>query len=233
MSVSWNLLNYPALHQQRRRRHRIITSLAGLAMGALVAGASSQAVQRSTQSLHLQHTQLQAQWHEVSQQLKLEQQQAAQRDRHRQQTQHLRQIADQHRAWAGLHEALLSEAADGTWRLTRLQLDPGQLALSGWSRDFDTLSATRHTLSAQLQAHWPPGLTPAAASSGALNAGTGTAPRPSPVEWVRQTSVSARGGSGVVGGSDPLGVEFVWASPWPTFKTMATNAKGASKGDAP
>lgn len=233
MSLSWNLLNYPALHLQRRRRHRIITSLTGMAVGALLAWASLLGVERSLQGLRLQKIQLQAQWLEASQQLKLQQRQVAERDRHRHQIHHLRQIAEQHQAWTGLHEALLSEAQEETWRLTRLQLDLGKLALSGWSRDFDALNVSRLQLTARLQAHWPKALGAGAASNAAPSAVTGSAPIPTPAEWVRQTSVNTRDGSVREGGSEPFGVEFVWASQWPTFQPIAAQAKNVVKADAP
>lgn len=245
MSLSWNLLNYPALHQQRRRRHRIATSLAGLAVGALMAGASLFWMERSSQALRLQQTLLQAQWGEANQQLKLEKQQAAALDSSRQQTQHLRHVLEQHQAWTTLHQALLSEAQEGSWRLARLQLEPGKLELSGWSRDFEALNASRHRLTSQLQAAWPESVAPATAASVSphLSPDEAWPVAPSSVkgpalnkpltERVRQTSVSVRGGSDPDSLKDAAGLDFVWVSPWPTFKPMAAAAKGMAQGVPP
>ena len=241
MSLSWNLLNYPAFHQKRRRRHRITTSLAGLVVGALMAGASLFWMERSLQGLRLQQAHLQAQWDEASQHLKLEQQQAAARESSRQQTQHLRQVVQQHQAWAALNQALLSEAQEDSWRLARLQLAPGKLELSGWSRDFDALNASRHRLMAHLQAAWPESVaptntanvSPSGSTHVAPNSVTGTSPSPSSNEWVRQTSVSVRGGPDLNSLKDTAGLEFVWVSPWPTFKTMAAPAKSMAQGATP
>ena len=223
MSLSWNLLNYPALHQQRRRRHRILTTLAGLAMGAWMAGISVWAIEKSVQGLRLQQTELQAQWLASSRQQKLAQQSVAEQDRNRQQTQHLWQIAQQHHVWTGLNEALHSEVQNATWRLTRLQLEPGKLELSGWSRDFDTLKSSRHQLIAQLQAHWPKSVMPAADSH--------ATPGSAPTEWVRQTSVNIPPGPALDGATHPQGVEFVWVSPWPKIKPLTAGVQSVAKGD--
>jgi len=245
MSVSWNLLNYPALHQQRRRRHRIATSLAGLAVGALMAGASLFWMERSSQVLRLQQTHLQAQWSEASQQLKLDQQHAAASESSRQQTQHLRQVLEQHQAWTALHQALRSEAQEDSWRLARLQLAPGKLELVGWSRDFEALNASRNRLTDQLQAAWPESVAPATAASVsphvsphearplASSSVKGPAPSPSSNERVRQTSVSVRGRPDVDSLKDAAGLEFTWVSSWPTFKTVAAPAKSMAQGATP
>jgi len=225
MSVSWNLLNYPALHQQRRRRHRIITSLAGLAMGTLMAAISLWAIEKSVQGLRVQQTELQAQWLSVSQQQKLAQQSVAEQDRNRQQTQHLWQIAQQHHVWTGLNEALQSEAQNATWRLTRLQLEPGKMELNGWSRDFDALKSSKHRLMAQLEAHWPKSVTPAVEPN--------ATPSSAPTEWVRQTSVNIPPGQVLDGTIHPQGVEFVWVSPWPKLKPLTAGVQSVGKGAVP
>jgi hypothetical protein len=225
MSSSWNLLNYPALHQQRRRRHRIITTLAGLAMGALMAGISLWALEKSVQGLRVQQTELQAQWLASSQQQKLAQQRVAEQERNRQQTQHLSKIAQQHHVWTGLNQALHSEVQNATWRLTRLKLEPGNMELSGWSRDFDALKSSRHQLMAQLEAHWPKSVTPAADSI--------PMPGSAPTEWVRQTSVNVPAGQALDGATHPQGLEFVWVSPWPTLKPLTARVQNVAQGDVP
>jgi Tfp pilus assembly protein PilN len=241
MSLSWNLLNYPALQQKRRRRHRITTSLTGLVVGALMAGASWFWTERSLQGLRLQQTHLQAQWGEASQQLKLAQQRAAARESSRHQAQHLRQVAQQNQAWTALNQALLSEAQEASWRLMRLQLAPEKLELSGWSRDFDALNASRHRLTDQLHAAWPESLVPATAANGTAQGdqhGTPSfvkdpAPSTSSTERVRQTSVSVRAGADLDSSQNPAGLEFVWVSPWPTFKPMVAPAQSMAQGATP
>jgi hypothetical protein len=189
--------------------------------------------------LRLQQTHLQAHWGEAIQQLKLEKQQVAARENSRLQTQHLRQVSEQHQAWTALHQALLSEAQEDSWRLVRLQLEPGKLELSGWSRDFDALNAARHRLTSQLQAAWPESVAPATAASVSPHEARPVAPSsvkgPAPklTERVRQTSVSVRGGSDPDGLKDAAGLDFVWVSPWPTFTPMAAVAKGMAQGATP
>jgi hypothetical protein len=202
MSSSWNLLNYPALRQQRRKKHRVITSLAGLALGTGMTWATVQGLEGALKRWRLQHSQLQAQWIQLSQQIKQEQQKAVAFEKKQQQVQHLSGITQQHQAWAALNEALRSEAADVTWRLSRLQMESGQLELSGWSRDFDSLSATRQKLTTHLQNHVSE---PEAAS-------------PLPGDLVRQTSIATRGAHTHVRAEEVMGIEVVWVSPWPVFK---------------
>ena len=241
MSLSWNLLNYPALHLKRRRRHRIITSLAGWTVGAMMVGASLFWTEKSLQGLRLQQAQLQAQWREARQQLQLEQQQAAARESNRHQTHFLRQVSQQNQAWMALNHALLSEAQEASWRLVRLQLVPGKMELSGWGRDFEALNASRHRLTHQLMAAWPDSLVPATAADVAPHEGQqmtpssaqAPAPSPSPNEWVRQTSVSVRGGADLDRLKATAGLEFVWVSPWPTFKPMAAMAQSRAQGVTP
>lgn len=242
MSLSWNLLNYPALHQKRRRRHRITSSLAGLAVGVLMAGASLFGMERSLQDLALQKSLLQAQWGEASQQLKLAQQRAAARESSQNQAQHLRQVLEQHQAWTALNQALHSEAQEASWRLVRLQLAPGKLELSGWSRDFDALNASRQRLTDLLHAAWPESLAQENAPNGATqedqhlspSSVKGPVPSTSAAEQVRQTSVSVRAGADLDSSQNPAGLEFVWVSPWPTFKPKAAPAQSmAHQGAAP
>lgn len=241
MSLSWNLLNYPALHQKRRRRHRIITSLLGLAVGVLMVEASLFWTERSLQGLRLQQAHLQVQWREARQQLELEQQQAAARESSRHQAQHLRQVSAQHQAWMALNQAMLSEAQEGSWRLVRLQLEPGKLELNGWSRDFDALNASRQRLTDQLHAAWPESLVPANPAKGAPQEDQHVtpssvkypAPSTSSTERVRQTSVSVRGGPHLDRLTEAAGLEFVWVSPWPTFKPIDAPAQRMVQGATP
>jgi hypothetical protein len=173
--------------------------------------------------------------------LKLDQQHAAASESSRQQTQHLRQVLEQHQAWTALHQVLLSEVQEDSWRLARLQLAPGKLELAGWSRDFEVLNASRHRLTDQLQAAWPESAPPATAAHVsphearplAPSSVKGPAPSPSSKERVRQTSVSVRAGPELDSLKDAAGLEFTWVSAWPTFKTIAAPAKGMAQGATP
>lgn len=217
MSQAWNLLNYPALHQQRRRRHRTITTLAGLAVGTLMAAVTLDGLDKSLQRVRLQHTQLQAQWQAVSQQRQREQLQVAARDAHRLQAQHLQQITQQHQAWAALYGVLRSQAQDASWRLSRLQLESGRLELGGWGRDYEHVNATRQQLSSHLQAHLP---APVSSSQAA-------------VDLVRQTSVVARVAAGQASPADGMGLEFAWVSAWPVFLPPGSTAPKPGAGARP
>jgi hypothetical protein len=217
MSQSWNLLNYPTLHQQRRRRHRAITTLAGLVVGALLAAATLKGLEGSLQHLRLQQAQLQAQWLKVSQERKREQQQVAAREAHRQQALFLQQITQQHQAWAALYEVMLSQVDHAAWRLSRLQLESGKLELVGWSRDFEHLNATRGKLMTHLQSHLPEPLPSSLA----------------PQDLVRQTSVVSRVDPGHGGALDAKGVEFVWVSRWPVLQPSSPPAQKTGSGDRP
>lgn len=217
MNPSWNLLSYPTLHQQRRRRHRMLTSLAGLAVGAGLAAATLHALQAELPALRAQQAQLQAQWLEAQQQTKLRQQQKVASDTRRQQALHLQHITLQHQAWAALYDALTRQAPGDAWRLSRLQLESGQLELSGWSRDFDHLNAHRDRLSRHLQAHWP--------------APVASAPGPSVA--FRQNSVVTRLGPSPGGAGSDTGLEFVWVSPWPAWPPAGLPGRQAGAGSRP
>lgn len=213
MNRSWNLRQYPTLHQQRRRRQRMTITLAGLALGALMATGTLHVLDTWLQLLRLQHAQLQAQWLDVSQQLKLDQQQIAARDSRLQQAQHLQQIKRQQDAWTDLSGALLGQAQGDAWRLSRLQLEAGQLEWVGWSRDFERLNATRKLFATHLQDHWPAGQAPG--------------------ELIRQTSVVTRFDHLQGGPMNPIGVEFAWVSPWPALTSSGGAAPKSGAGGKP
>lgn len=217
MSPSWNLLSYPALDQKRRRRHRVTTTLAGLLLGALMAWITGHVMSDALQRSQLAHVQLQAQWSELSQQSRQQQQREVAAEKNRQQEQHLHWISRQHQAWSALDEGLQRQSQDASWRLSRLQLESGQLTLSGWSRDVDSLSAVRKDLSGHLFAHIP---FPIAAND-------------PPVELLRQTSISTRVALDPKGPLEAGGLEFVWESPWPGPKSLGTSARQPAHGSRP
>ena len=217
MSMPWNLLNYPALRQRRRRRHQVITSLAGWVIGSLMAWATVHGLEGSLKRWRMQHAQFQAQWIERSQQLRQEQQRVMALERNRQEAQYLSLITRQHQAWTALNEVLRSEAAGTSWRLSRLQLESGKLELNGWSRDFDSLGDTRQKLMGNLQGHLPQ---------------PDVAGYP-PLELVRQTSVTTRGGHDNERVEEAIGVEFVWVSSWPALKSLNAAARSSGIGARP
>ncbi|MCO4089536.1 MAG: hypothetical protein HEQ17_11560 [Limnohabitans sp.] len=216
MSVSWNLLNYPSLHLQRRRRHRVLTTLLGLAVGGLLAEGTRHWLDKGLQGLHAQKAQLQQEWLEHSERVKHRRQHKVAIEKNRQQAQHLRQIAQQHQAWTALNEAFNSEMQGSNWRLLRLQLEPGRLELQGWSRDFESLGAARQKLMDHLQSHVPE-------------------PKPAqemPHDGVRQTRVSNRSGA-AAGPVEGAGLEFVWVTAWPVFQPAAAPTHNQGAGDKP
>jgi len=152
---AFNLLSYPALASQRRKRHRLWTSLAGLVVGSVLAGWAAQRVQetadQSEQALRRLQAQLTAQqalWGEV------QKNQLAQQ-KWQVQSAHLAQIQRQHALWQALHQALQHEMAPGSVQLMRLQLEAKHLELHGNARDVQRMDEVRHALSAHLAQHLP------------------------------------------------------------------------------
>ena len=210
-------MNYPALHQQRRRRHRVTTTLVGAVLGALMAWMTGHEMANALKRSQLQHTQLQAQWLELSQQSRQQQQREGAAEKNRQQVQFLNSISRQHQAWAALHEGLQKQTQGASWRLSRLQLESGQLTLSGWSSDLDSLSAVRKDLTAYLQVH--------VAVPVVANDPSG--------DLLRQTSISTRGTLASKGPLDASGIEFVWQSHWLGLKPPGTSVRQPAHGTRP
>jgi Tfp pilus assembly protein PilN len=152
---AFNLLSYPALASQRRKRHRLWTSLAGLVVGSVLAGWTAQMVQetanQSEQALRRLQAQLTAQqalWGEA------QKNQLAQQ-KWQVQSAHLAQIQRQHARWQALHQALQHEMGPGSVQLMRLQLEAKHLELHGNARDVQRMDEVRHALSAHLAQHLP------------------------------------------------------------------------------
>jgi Tfp pilus assembly protein PilN len=152
---AFNLLSYPALASQRRKRHRLWTSLAGLALGSVLAVSAAQMVQNTVDRLEQERHRLQAQltaqqalWGEV------QKNQLAQQ-KWQVQSAHLAQIQRQHARWQALHQALQNEMGPGSVQLMRLQLEAKHLELHGNARDVQRMDEVRHALSAHLAQHLP------------------------------------------------------------------------------
>jgi Tfp pilus assembly protein PilN len=226
---AFNLLNYPALAVQRRKRHRWWTSLAGLALGSALAWWGAQLVQETAEQVQQERRRLQGQLiHEQARWRDLQTKQEALKIRLLQ-TAHLAQIDYQNTVWEALYRTLQSELGPGSAQLMRLQLEAKQLEMHGIASDAQRMDQVRHALSLQLAQHLQPAfvlsswvMTPSAANSAALpgvRAQSASGPtRPKPSE----------------GGS----LEFVWHSGWPdglkpsergnAAKTAAPTAAGSS-----
>lgn len=220
---AFNLLNYPALAGQRRKRHRWWTSLTGLAVGSSLAWWGAQVVQESVQQgqqerqrLQVLLTDKQAHWRDL-------QKNHAALQKSLLQSAHLSQIQHQHVVWQALYLALQSELGPGSAQLLRLQLEAKQLEMHGIASDAHKMDQVRHALTVQLAQHFQPAfvlsswvVTPAAADSSALpdvraqSASGQTRPKP--------------GEGGVL--------EFVWHSGWPDGPNPSKRG-GATKMAAP
>lgn len=148
---SLNLLQYPSLSRQRKGAHRVLTSLAGLALGGLCMGAWMQ--WQVVQTVQLQHTQaeLQARWL-----MRTQQNQAAAKSQiqSREQFEYWQQwqrIEQHQQVWVSWHEALLAEARRSGLQLARLQADAMQIELQGNTLRADAISESRHSLSEPLE----------------------------------------------------------------------------------
>ena len=196
---AFNLLHYPALASQRRRRHRLWSAMAGWVAGAVLAVWVSQVVQeavdQAAQERHLLQAQLaeqQAQWGKV------QKAQSAQQKWHVQLA-HLAQIQSQHAGWQALHSALQNELGPGSVQLMRLQLEGTQLQLHGSASDVQRMDAVRHAVSAHLAQHLP-----SAMVLGSLVAVSTDNPI---------AAAQAKANAQVL--------EFVWQSGWPAWSGSA------------
>lgn len=205
-----NLLNYPALARQRRAWHRRWTSLAGLLVGSLVVVLGLH--WRDDYKRHLQQElqRTQAQLNLQKQQHQTAQQRARQREAVRQQLEHLQQVADQHRAWEALHQALQQEANAGGLQLLSLQWVSGRLEMHGRAQDLQRMNQAREHLSQELRLVLD--LTRAQFAADARG------PSASP------QAVSLRPAAGVV--------EFAWQADWPVMRARREKPVGESAAQA-
>jgi Tfp pilus assembly protein PilN len=202
---AFNLLHYPALASQRRRRYRLWTAMAGWVVGAVLAVGVAQVVQEAAdqaaqerQRVQAQLAEQQAQWGKVQKAL------SAQQKWHVQSA-HLAQIQRQHVGWQALHHALQNELGPGSVQLTRLQLEATQLQLQGSASDVQRMDAVRHAVSAHLAQHWP-----SAMVLGSLV----VVPSDNP-KAAAQAKANAQA------------LEFVWQSGWPAWSGSAQPGSAA------
>jgi len=145
-----NLLHYPALDRQRRWRHRWTTSLAGGVVGVLLAWAAVQWVASYARQIQQEQQRLQATLSAQKKQLQSLQKQQAQHKERQQQVQHLQGVAQQHKAWEVLHQALQREAREEALQLLSLQLTQGRLALHGRTSNLHSMNQARQRVSHEL-----------------------------------------------------------------------------------
>lgn len=201
MKYAVNLLNYPALERQRRWRHRWTTSLAGGMVGVMLAWAVLQWVDVHQEQVQQQHQRLQAMLDAQKKQRQSLQKQQAEHGVWQQQVLHLHGVAQQHKAWELLHQALQREAGEGALQLLSLQLAQGRLSLHGRTTDLQGMNQARMRISHDL------GLELKLSSALIL-------PEPS----VRSPSQA------------PARVEFVWQGDWPLLRPQAEKTMVAPSG---
>lgn len=221
--VSFNLLHYPALASQRRRRHRWWTSLTGLAVGLAVAGWAAQELQALADQMQEDRTRLQAQLTDQTMQLQRLQKQQAVQKKWQLQSAHLAQLRQQHLTWLALYQSLQQAASPSSVQFLRLQLQAHQLELQGQARDVKRMEDARKRLSRSMS--FPPGGNDKVHAEG--QAGQTLQP-----VWVLSSldTLFATGAASVTPATDPLEphkaeLSFVWQSVWPLEVVSSASAK--------
>ena len=149
MSTAFNLLHYPTLAQQQRRRHRGWTGSLGMVVGCAAAWGLLQWQAAKTEELQAEQVQLQRTLNERNQRLKVLQAQRMQAQTQGLQRQQLSQIAQHQHSWVAWHDALLAEAQRGSLRLERLQAQGDKLELQGFAPSVAAMTASRQHLADQ------------------------------------------------------------------------------------
>lgn len=199
---AFNLLQYPALASQRRKRHRLWTSLTGLAVGSFMAGWAAQWVQEAAdQALQERHrlqaqlTQQQVLWRSVQKDQALHQ-------KWHLQSAHLTHIDRQRASWQALHQALQNELGPDSVQLIRLQLEANQLELHGRASSAQRMDEVRQNLSVDLAPHLRSAMV--LSSLVAL-----------PVSGPQKTAQALQHAQAGQAGLSGQALEFVWQSGWP------------------
>lgn len=151
MSTAFNLLQYPMQARQRRLRWRVLSSLAGLLMGLLLAGMAWHVLRLDRDALQAEHDRLQA--HSVQRRAQAGDEKARQEALATAQAQLalLTRVQQHQQAWGRLYQAVLQEAGKGGWALERLQVDGDRLELQGRIREPQGLAAAQARMSEALQ----------------------------------------------------------------------------------
>lgn len=119
-------------------------------VGVLLALATVQWKASHAQHIQQEHKRLQAMLAAQKKQLQSREQQQVQHGIWQQQVQHLQGVAEQHRAWELLHQALQREARAGALQLESLQLTQGRLALHGRIPHLQSMNQARQRMSHDL-----------------------------------------------------------------------------------
>lgn len=205
-----NLLNYPGLDRQRRRRHRWRTALAGFLAGVVLAVAGVHEMVSRLPRLQQEQLRLQSlQGTQKQQQTSLQEQQR-QQGLLQAQVLHLQSVAQHHQAWEALYQALQREAQDGALQWLNLELGQDRLVLQGRAPSLSSMDQARERLSQKL------GM--ALSLSSAL------------ITPARE-DVSPLAGAEVGVERLPL-VAFVWHADWPVLRTQPDKRAGLAP-DAP
>lgn len=188
MSGAFNLLHYPNLAQQQRRRHRWVTGLLGGAVGVVLAWVLVWWQEAKTESLRTEQRQLQSHMAQRTQRLKVLDAQRAQLQLQRLQRQQLSQIAQHQQTWNVWHQDLLAQAQRSSLRLERLQADGDKLELQGFAPSVPAMTAARQQLAEQ----WG--------------------------QAVNLASLTASNTSGEPDGAQSAQVAFVWQVAWSSIQ---------------
>ena len=149
MSGAFNLLHYPNLAQQHRRRHRWVTGLLGVVVGAVLAWGLVWWQENKTESLRTEQRQLQSNMAQRTQRLKVLDAQRAQVQMQRLQRQQLSQIAQHQQTWNVWYQALQAQAQGSHLRLERLQAEGDKLELQGFAPSVPAMTVVRQQLAEQ------------------------------------------------------------------------------------
>lgn len=141
--TSFNLLQYPALASQRRRRHRRWTSLTGWAIGT-VAGVGLMALLKAQhEQLLRERDGLQSTWNQAQEKRLADKARQVMHQNWQQQTERVQQLSAQQRSWERLHQTLLQVAGPESVQLVRLQLEGQNLELHGRAQDMQRMVQAR------------------------------------------------------------------------------------------
>jgi hypothetical protein len=191
MSGAFNLLHYPNLAQQQRRRHRWVTGVIGAGLGSALAWGFLLWQAAKTETLLTEQRQLQRNVAERTQRLKVLDAQRAQAQVQRLQRQQLSQISQHQQTWNVWHQALQAEAQRSNLRLERLQAEGDKLELQGFAPSVTSMTAARQ----QLAEHWG--------------------------QSVNLASLTATNTSGESDSARSAQVSFVWQVAWTSIQPLA------------
>lgn len=198
MTAAFNLMHYPNLVQQQRRRHRWVTGVLGGGLGCALAWGLLMWQAAKTEALLTEQRQLQSRLAERTQRLKVLDAQRALAQVQHLQRQQLSQIAQHQQTWHVWHQALLAEAQRSNLRLERLQAEGDKLELQGFAPSVAFMTAARQ----QLAEHWG--------------------------QAVNLASLTATNTSGESDSARSAQVSFVWQVAWSSIHMPAESSEQAA-----